>query len=428
MIQAAENEFSFRDRKRVSVRLVKMTMQHAEAIKVKIEAIVSVGISGHAIDDETARWVSSFDETLATKLSRVGLIPKRESEELFAFVDAYITKRTDVALDTRKAWRQGLDHLVDHFGPDKPLRSLTKGDATEWRLSLIRKKHAEATIRKYSGYAKQFINAAVELELIPSDPFAKLPSAPIGNRKRDYFVTREETRKVIEACPDAEWRLIVALSRYGGLRCPLEYFRLRLEDILWEQQRFIVHSPKTERYEGHETRMVPLFHELPPYLDDVFDRAEPGAEYVLSRYNKSKDKSGGANLRTQLTRIVKRAGLKPWARITHNMRASRQTKLEDAGHPSHVVCAWMGNSEPVARKHYLQVTDDHFAAAVVSEIESGAATREMCRKPSQIKNAAHEKNPVLQGVSSDCDALRQPPTGVDGNRTHQITFQRSHWV
>ena len=31
--------------------------------------------------------------------------------------------------------------------------------------------------------------------------------------------------------------------------------------------------------------------------------------------------------------------------------------------PSHVVCAWLGNSEVVAREHYLQVTDEHFKAA-----------------------------------------------------------------
>jgi hypothetical protein len=27
--------------------------------------------------------------------------------------------------------------------------------------------------------------------------------------------------------------------------------------------------------------------------------------------------------------------------------------------PARVVCEWMGNSEAVARKHYLQVTDDN---------------------------------------------------------------------
>ena len=34
--------------------------------------------------------------------------------------------------------------------------------------------------------------------------------------------------------------------------------------------------------------------------------------------------------------------------------------------PAHVVCGWIGNSEAVALKHYLQVTDAHFEKAVFS--------------------------------------------------------------
>ena len=44
------------------------------------------------------------------------------------------------------------------------------------------------------------------------------------------------------------------------------------------------------------------------------------------------------------------------------MRATRQTELEDLL-PSHIVCAWLGNSKEVARDHYLTVTDEHFSAA-----------------------------------------------------------------
>jgi len=32
--------------------------------------------------------------------------------------------------------------------------------------------------------------------------------------------------------------------------------------------------------------------------------------------------------------------------------------------PSHVVCEWIGHTREVARKHYLQVTEDHFAKAI----------------------------------------------------------------
>jgi hypothetical protein len=49
--------------------------------------------------------------------------------------------------------------------------------------------------------------------------------------------------------------------------------------------------------------------------------------------------------------------------LWHNMRASRQTELEER-HPSHVVCAWLGNSQAVARTHYLQLRDTDFDKAL----------------------------------------------------------------
>lgn len=60
--------------------------------------------------------------------------------------------------------------------------------------------------------------------------------------------------------------------------------------------------------------MVPLFPELLPYLEDARDCATPGQKYVINRY---RDKQG--NLRSVMTKIVKRAGLIPGLRIFHNL-------------------------------------------------------------------------------------------------------------
>jgi integrase len=106
------------------------------------------------------------------------------------------------------------------------------------------------TVRKRISNAKQFFGEAVAHELIPKNPFAKLKSATKGNRKRDFFVTQEMAKQVIDACPDAQWRLLFALSRYGGLRCPSEHLALRLDDVDWERDRLRVTSPKTEHHEG----------------------------------------------------------------------------------------------------------------------------------------------------------------------------------
>ena len=84
---------------------------------------------------------------------------------------------------------------------------------------------------------------------------------------------------------------------------------------------------------------------------------------MLQRY-----RDEAVNLRTHFERIIKRAGLKPWPKPWHNMRATRQTELAEK-YPLHVVCEWIGNTRAVAQEHYLQVTDAHFAAAVRDSAE-----------------------------------------------------------
>lgn len=56
------------------------------------------------------------------------------------------------------------------------------------------------------------------------------------------------------------------------------------------------------------------------------------------------------------------AGEKPWPKLWHNMRASRQTELLNE-FPVHVACGWIGNSRAVAMRHYAMTTDEHFAKA-----------------------------------------------------------------
>ena len=128
--------------------------------------------------------------------------------------------------------------------------------------------------------AQQFFQAAVRRRLIAENPLADVMSAAQVNRTREHFVTPADVAKIIDACPDAKWRLIVALVRFGGLRSPSETFALRWGDIDWEHDRFTVTSPKTEHNAGGESRIVPLFPELRPHLEAAFDAAPEG---VLGR-------------------------------------------------------------------------------------------------------------------------------------------------
>lgn len=53
-----------------------------------------------------------------------------------------------------------------------------------------------------------------------ASPFEGLAANVRADKMRMFLVTRDAAAKVIDACSDAQWRLMIALSRFGGLRCP----------------------------------------------------------------------------------------------------------------------------------------------------------------------------------------------------------------
>ncbi len=343
-----------------------------------VERLDHASITGHPVDPETARWLIQIDKKLADRLTAVGLVEKRDASTLAAFIDSYIAMRTDVKPRTRDLYEQTRRSLLEFFDADQDLTKITPGDADGWLLFLKEQGLAQNTIRRRCGRAKQFLKTAVRQKLIDENPFADLKSLVVGNPERFYFVSSDEAEQVIQACPDAEWRLIFALSRFGGLRCPSEHLALRWSDVNWEHGRILVTSPKTEHLPGGESRLVPMFPELRPHLEEAFEQAEPGSEFVINRY-----RDADKNLRTQLHRIIRRAGLKPWPKVFQNLRSTRETELAEQ-HPLQAVCQWIGNSQVVAQKHYLQVTSEHFerAASVPhkSAAESGAASARNARK------------------------------------------------
>ena len=393
------------DGKRKTIRLGKCSQRQAEAVCLRVEKLVTAKITGHSPDDETARWLAEIDDNLRSKLERAGLVDQRYSTTitLRRLIDDYIAMRTDVKARTRDLYEQTRRSLVDYFGEERCLDTITPGDADAWRLSLVDQKLADNTIRRRCGRAKQFFKAAVRLRLIPENPFIDLKSNVQGNPDRLYFVTRDEARQVLDACPDAEWRLIFALSRYGGLRCPSEHLALRWGDVNWEQGRLLVSSPKTEHLPGGESRTIPLFPELRPFLEEAFELAEPGSEFVISRY-RGVDK----NLRTHLKRIVMRAGLNPWPKLFQNLRSSRETELVET-FPLHVVCGWIGNSAPVAAEHYLQVTSDHFERALQEPEavppEATSAARNPARYTSELSILGGNQNKEPAEIPRDSDGF-----------------------
>ena len=415
-------QFKGLDGKRKTIRLSGATLDDARQWKAKIETIVSDRIIGKALDSETSRWVRKLSDPLAEKLAAHGLIESRGTDKpdaLAGFIDTYIKGRAIKKPNTLRNYNATRRLLVEYFGEKKLLRDITPGDADMYKQHLIGKDMATATVSREVKRARQYFRAALRQKLIEENPFADVKGGPQDNPDRLYFVTREEIGKVLEACPDAQWRLIVSLARYGGLRCPSEVLALTWRDVDWERKRIRVPSPKTEHNPGGKSRIIPLFPELVEPLDTVYHEAKPNTKYVITKY---RDQS--VNLRSRLLDIIWSAGLREWPKPFQNMRSTRETELAEE-HPMHVICAWIGNSEPVARKHYLQITDAHFAKAAESKgggkLDPGP--RNPTHNPTQYTRATPRTGPSKKSKSPafaekregllSCTDVHVPPRGVE---------------
>ena len=117
-----------------------------------------------------------------------------------------------------------------------------------------------------------------------------------------------------------------------------------------------------------------------------------------------------ANLRTQFHKIIERAGRTPWPRLFQNLRSSRETELAEQ-FPLQVVTGWLGNSPKVALRHYLQITDDHFAKA----IDGGKAAQNAAHSPSKTA-----RNAAQNGAANDTQTEEENPENTEGNAVFSV--------
>ena len=418
-------QFVHADGSRPAIRLGKCSQRDAESFKIKVEALLSAKMLGNSPDRETSEWLAGRSDELIDKLAAVRLIEPRQPVEppmtLAGFLNDYLERRAgDVKGGTFVFYGHTVRNMTTFFGTVKPLTDITPGDADDFRRHLQKtEKLSAATVVRRCALARTFIKDAVRRKLIDANPFEGVGKGSTANPARQRFIDRATIEKVIDSCPNAEWRALVALSRYAGLRVPSEALLLRWQDINWESGRMLVHSPKTEHHAGHATRVVPIFSTLRPYLDDLQELATAGTEFVLPSLRKSGATSGdwrNVNLGSQFTKIIKRASLIPWPRLWHNLRSSCQTELTET-FPSHVVTTWLGNSERIAEKHYLQVLDSHFARAAQDDSSAKAA-----QIPAQYTSAS------LGNASHTSASENEKPLVLQENTAKQGVSDVNHWA
>ncbi len=122
-------------RTRPAIHVGKATKRETERLRSLVETLVTARRTGAALEDETVRTVNALHPTTRKRLADLGLINdngRSGPRSLGPFVKAHVAGRTKIKPATKEVWRQGEASLLEFFGEDCQMASVTPGDADDY--------------------------------------------------------------------------------------------------------------------------------------------------------------------------------------------------------------------------------------------------------------------------------------------------------
>lgn len=334
-------------RRRHSVWLGDITEREAHTIRRHVEAVIESQKLGTPLSGETVRWLNKSSEALRTKLAPLLGAAKSVRQA----VEAYeLWASTALKPSTVRGNMQTLGEFRADFG-GRQMRSLVADEIDQW---LRTRNVSPNTTAKHAKNLKAFIGWARRLRLVDDLRLDSSSSITAGKKE---FVGAERFERLLREFRDPEERCVLGLARWTGLRVPSELAIVRA-GVDWEKLRLTVPDSKRTRRSSRgppAERTMPIYPELSPFVEAVWDRSAAPTDYLLPSI------VGSRAIVAHVSATCARIGLH-WPRLFHSLRATRQTELI-ARFGVRAACDWIGNSPSVAGEFYELVADETWAVA-----------------------------------------------------------------
>lgn len=345
--------------RRHTIRLGSISKADRLEFQQKVQRLVDTASAGLLPDAAQRQWLQTLAPDIHKKLAKSGLIPNRPVNtvgELLAWHRQWLKDRKRDEATLRHHDRVAT-HAIKHLGAGLPITSVTDRDAATLESWMLLHGHknggplAVATVSREMARLKSIFAAAVGEGWLAVNPFRHVQRPGEVNTDRDEYVPWNVVKRLIEASPTAEFRLLLAMVRLTGLRCPSEIQDLRWSAVLWDLRIINVVKHKTK------ARDVPIFAELAPYLSEWWEASPEGEAMFPSMQGRT-----GTAIRNRLESVCRIAKIpmlnKPWV----NMRASAERDMFRAM-PLDQAAAILGHSPETALRHYNRVAKELRAIA-----------------------------------------------------------------
>ena len=342
----------YKDRKKHKVYFGRRyKLKEVQSAKVALESYLDAYATGEEPSRAAKAYFENAPPALQKRFAVIGIAARQVTLPLSEAWDEFVRDRRIEKEKTVYSYKNTYEWLERTVGRNTPIDQVDKATAERVQRVFV-ESLAAITASLHIVKIAAFWNWAVDKGYATSNPFKELKKLKVPPNKKLLYVDHETIDAVLDVCPTQEWRALIALWRYGGLRRN-EPFGLAKGEIDLERRTLTVFASKTESSSKGGYRTLPIFDRL--YKELLPFQGVPPGEIFTSISTHNINRRFGA--------LIKRAGFTPWARAIHNLRASFENDLVAAGFPAHVVADWLGHTTAVQNAHYLQVMSEYFDRA-----------------------------------------------------------------
>jgi hypothetical protein len=317
----------------------KFTASAAERVSRLVTEIIACRDRGDRLPVDMLYRVRELPARVRKSLERLGLVCNRFGMTLKELFDSHDKTKKRRKPKTRAHYRQWYNRLLQYFGENIKVSSITIDEAEKF-ADMLEDVLSPCTVYRGLGTCRVLFSFAVDLQVISADPFADLYRGQRKNEERQYYVERNVIDKVLSLCSDDFERLIIVLARYGGLRIPSEIRKLRYKD-------FTDTLIKIHKDTKTGARDVPLFREV----KEVFQCLSGKPDDLIFPEHLCTDWGPW----TMLANILEQNNIDRWSKLFVNMRSSCITDIDGMGYSEKTLDAIFGNSTEVRKIHYIQL-------------------------------------------------------------------------
>lgn len=167
--------------RRGKITLPKSPKHVAEAVAVRVDALIASRVAGVQVDHKTLTWLGEVDDELYGRLERACLVRPRQSAANAKATLGYLVEQWQVANthhkpNTIRNNRQTGEKLLKHIGSATPVAGLTVSDAKRYVDALQKTRSAKgkppapAAIAREIKRARQVFTHAVDNGMIEANP------------------------------------------------------------------------------------------------------------------------------------------------------------------------------------------------------------------------------------------------------------------